>query len=142
MSAETAAECDAFTRYLIGQPADDYVRATYARGLEALQVPTNRFDRLLCRWVAGPAFFGRGADFYGRIFRPSGELRKKLVLLLAILESYGGTAAVTDTSPGSAGFVPFAGSMLVQGTLSVLALFVTLPVLMPLHLVLGTRESP
>ena len=101
MKAGSRAECDALTRYLIGLAADDYVADQYRRGVEQLQIRESRFDRLLCSWARRSRPTARAADFYGRLFRPAGALRRKLVLLLAILESYGPTAAVTDRAPWS-----------------------------------------
>ena len=91
---------------------------------------------MLCGVARRSAFLARGADLYGRFLRPGGALRKKTVLLLAILESYGPTARQTDRSPGSAGFVAFALTAPFQGLASALALLVTAPFLVPLQIVL------
>ncbi len=137
MKAGSRAECDALTRYLIGLAADDYVADQYRRGVEQLQIRESRFDRLLCSWARRSRPTARAADFYGRLFRPAGALRRKLVLLLAILESYGPTAAVTDRAPGPRGFWAFCVQMIFHGLGSVLALAIGLPLLLPLQLVLG-----
>ena len=141
MSDRLRAECDALTRYLIGRPADDYVRHHYVRGVETLGLRPTRFDRVLCRWARGPRLVARGADFYGRLFRPSGALRKRLVLLLAILESYGPTAEVTDRSPGAPGFFRFVASAAGVGLVSAAALAFSAPLLLPLQLLLRGSDA-
>jgi len=82
-------ECGTFTRLLTGSPATPYVVGKY---LEAHHVrPTfdvsGRFERILVNVAASGPLVARLADAYARLRMPRGALRKKLVLLLAILET-------------------------------------------------------
>ena len=98
-------ECRRLTHYLIGSdppPAvmDAYVRAHRHPGLEA-RAATGREKALLRMASMGPVFV-RAADAYGAVFARGSLLRRKLVLLVAILESHGRSAAAIDTAtPGS-----------------------------------------
>jgi hypothetical protein len=85
------AECNVLSRYLTGLPADEYVRAKFAEAHERTPhfAAAGRFDALLLRLgtccVAGARF----ADSYAAILARRSTLRRKLVLLAAILESSG-----------------------------------------------------
>ena len=92
-------ECDAFTRYLSGQPADPalsdhYLAAVAARGLD--REPDSAFDRRLLdlarRW---PPILWLGDAWCG-LFRRRSLLRRRLVLLLAIAENSPRTHARFD----------------------------------------------
>ncbi len=82
-------ECRVFCRYLIGRPPGLETSATYARYHAALgqRLTGDGFDRLLVTVARLSPVLAQPADAYARFFRPRGLLRKKLVLLLAILES-------------------------------------------------------
>ena len=80
-------ECRVFTRYLVGREPSEYVRAKYADAhtiVPAYATLDAFHRRLLGIARTGPAFT-RLADAYTRAFAPRGALRKKLILLLAIL---------------------------------------------------------
>ena len=84
------AECRVFSRYLARQEPTLYVLSSYQRlcRLDPLSLaPLSLIDRGslgLARRGSVPA---RVADAYARIFRPYGPLRRRLILLLAILEN-------------------------------------------------------
>jgi hypothetical protein len=100
-----AAECDVFCRYLLGQAPVSDVVAAYQRAHDVGSVrrlePTVLDRALLDIARLGPALVHAADAFASVAARPS-LLRRKLVLLLAILESRGSSAAVLDTvQPGS-----------------------------------------
>ncbi len=84
------AECRVFCRYLADQEPSPYVVNCYQRAwLSTLpaELPLAFIDRgslAIARWGTLPA---RIADAYTRVFRPYGPLRRRLILLLAILEN-------------------------------------------------------
>jgi NADH dehydrogenase len=82
-------ECDVFTTYLAGRTANDYVRAKYrgAHAVSAALADSGAFDRFLVRFARAGSLFTRLADAYAALFTPASLLRRKLVLLLAILET-------------------------------------------------------
>lgn len=137
-------ECRVFSRYLARQEPTPYVLRSYQRlcqldPLSAAPLPLiDRSMLTVARWGVLPA---RSADAYARMFRPYGPLRRRLILLLAILEnSPPGDAPLQRASEGSrtrivAGVVVslLAGAAcLLAGTL----------LLGPLHLVGKTRRNP
>ena len=76
-------------RYLVSQDPTPYVLSCYQRACSSIAsgAPLSLIDRgslALARLGAGPA---RVADAYARVFRPYGPLRRRLILLLAILEN-------------------------------------------------------
>jgi hypothetical protein len=103
---ELGAECLIFTRYLIDTDPSSEVVTAYQRAHEvsAVAPPGGRgpLDRALLRVAhLGPGF-ARAADGYAAAFAKRSLLRRKLVLLVAILESRQHTAVVLDTAvPGS-----------------------------------------
>ncbi len=95
-------ECVVFTSYLVGLRPDAYVRRRYAEahatvpGLEAV----DRFEAILIGFARRHPALTKMADAYARIFRPASSLRRKLVLLLAILESTSPTSDEVDRAVG------------------------------------------
>lgn len=131
-------ECDTFCRYLSGARAPEGVRAKYREahelGVVATAAASTRFDRALVAWARSGTFATRLADAHARLFRNGGLLRRKLVLLLAILETHGDTVGRVDapTVSGPAGFV--VETALRLAVFALLAL-VGLVVFVPLRLV-------
>jgi hypothetical protein len=86
--ARLEAECRVFAAYLAARP-DDYVLEKYAeahartRHFEAL----SRFDRLLVRLASLGTLAARLADSYACLAARRSALRRKLILLVGILES-------------------------------------------------------
>ena len=88
MSDALERECRTFTRYLVSRDPTPYVVQQYRAAHAAVRAyEATGFDaRLAALGRAHPAlaFF---ADAHARVFAPRGAFRKKLVLLLAILET-------------------------------------------------------
>src|SRR5262249_40949108 len=99
---ELATECDVFCRYLIDRAATPAITGAYARahaiGSVEADRPATAFDRRLLQFARRGPRFARMADSYAVIFARLSVLRRKLVLLVAILESIGSTAVVIDTA--------------------------------------------
>ncbi len=83
-------ECKLFSEYLIDLGPSDYVLRKYqeAHRLRPPSAgrPVQRFDHILMRLALRHAFMLRLADTYSGLFYKEALLRRKLVLLLAILE--------------------------------------------------------
>jgi hypothetical protein len=100
-----ATECTTFIKYLVGRSAPPDVVAAYQQAHEVSAVEragrAPSLDRSLLRLArVGPAS-ARVADAYAAVFARASVLRRKLVLLVAILESRGETAPMLDTAhPG------------------------------------------
>lgn len=128
------AEATAFGLTLLGSEPGAYVAAQYARAHQYLPLqPVTAFDRaLLTRAARGPWAL-RAADGYARIFAPTSTLRRKLTVLVAILESASPTDAAfaaTEETPGSV-----LVQLMVTGVGFVLLLGGGIIVLAPIHLV-------
>jgi hypothetical protein len=105
---ELERECDTFCTAMIGHPPPESVRAAYVRAHEAgsiqrgLSEKPTRFDDWLVRFARGGPARTSLADSYSVLFARTTPLRRKLVLLLAILESTAPTSRIVDTpDPGS-----------------------------------------
>lgn len=130
-------ECRVFARYLARVEPDDYVQQRYAAfharlGAEA----THPLDRALL----AVARLGRGAtvvaDAYaGRLSRRS-VLRRKLIAVLALLESSAPAFAVLD-APYRGGSLRVYAKLVARAALEGAALAIGLVVFGPLHLVIG-----
>jgi hypothetical protein len=135
-SDRDARECEALTRYLVGSSPSAYVLASYRRLRPSAEVAEGRLDRALDAAVRlGPAP-ARVADAYARRFRPTGSLRRRLTLMLAILENAPDTWE--QTSAGTAvGPVAGAARMAVTLAASGVALLVGIVVFGPIDLMSG-----
>jgi hypothetical protein len=90
VSAQLAQECRVFSRYLAGIEATPYLLEAYARGharLPAERSAPDALDQILLSVARRSPWLTRIADAYARRARPTGILRQKLVLQLAVLES-------------------------------------------------------
>ena len=128
-------ECRALTRYLSGFEPSPYVENCYRRlRPTADAVEDLPIDRILVAVARAGSLGARIADGYARLARPTGRLRRRLTLLLAILEnSPGFFEPVTKPSVGGSVtvIVALAGQLIVSG----LALLVGALSLGPAHLV-------
>ena len=135
------AECRVFTRYLIDAEPDAYVSSRYAAALKQLQrdlVADTGFDRLLLALARLNTLFTRAVDVYSRFFAPASTLRRRLVLLLAIIECNAATAARLER-PDHAGLAGFILGMTWRSAwLAVLLLVATL-LLLPVQLLSGLQ---
>ena len=89
--AANDAECRAFTRYLVGTDPTEYITNSYHRLLPSAGVPHETSAVLIERSLLAAGRAGslplRMADGYARFFRPRSLLRRRLILLLAIVEN-------------------------------------------------------
>ena len=82
-------ECAVFTRFLTGLDPSGYVRTRYVAAHAVrpqLAEATTREARLVALAATGTVWC-RLADAYAALFEPRGLLRRKLVTLLAVLET-------------------------------------------------------
>lgn len=89
-TAALRSECRALCRYLVGSDPSDYVLRCYERSVPSAGPAGNRtplIDRTLVAVAGYGTLAARVADGYARVFRPYGSLRRRLILLLAILEN-------------------------------------------------------
>jgi NADH dehydrogenase len=114
-STELELECDVFTRYLLGAGANAYVRARYLAAHTTVPALRARdpFDSFLVRFARRGRLFAKLADAHAALFAPAALLRKKLVLLLAILETCPPTHRMIDAPVGGA---PFRALLALTGT--------------------------
>ena len=108
-----------------------YIQA-HEQGLIEADAPVDWFDKLLCRAAAiAPLFYL--IDAYAAVFLPTGLLRKKMILLAAILECL--PEAQNDfREPESGNPLGFALGLLPKILTTGLALAVAVPVFLPLQL--------
>lgn len=135
-------EARVFTAALIGAAPASFVLETYVRGHASLPLsPQPGFDRALLSLARSGPLLARAADAYARIFARRAVLRRKLTLLVAILES---------SAPSDQAFAPIAASatgtllrMAVAGCAAVGFTIAGVMLLGPLHLVsrLGARSA-
>ena len=123
------AECETFCRYLVGESPGAQVKARYRRahelGVVAPPAGISPRDVRLVRAARRGGGWARAADVHARFFAPGGWLRRKLVLLLALLETDGpGRRWVDEVESSTAGWlVRMTGAGLGFGVLLVLGWF-------------------
>ena len=144
-------ECALFVRHLASLPPSSYVTAKYvaAHAQELVERPAgDALDALLVRVAARGRAYAAVADAYSRFTRPGGTLRRKLVLLAAIMESAPATYhAFEPPPPTRASFT--IGRIALHGAMFGFVLIASVVVLGPAHLWLRvsrpaaphTRES-
>lgn len=125
-------ECSVFCRYLIGQTPSPYVVAKYGdyHRRAAVEDTPARIDRVLLAVASLHPATVRPADAYARIFRPGSVLRKKLILLLAVLESCAPSDERIDsipTPPGTWMWIRLGLAIAWAGTVTVVVTAIGLP---------------
>jgi len=131
-------ECAVFCRYLMGQEPNEYVKKKYRAGHQTGSLQGDRADHA-DGFLIKVATIGPGStkiiDAYTRVFRPFSIIRKKLILLLAILESCAPTHAYLDSVDSSS--IPLLFLRFVQRCLAFgLILLVGIVVILPVELML------
>ena len=126
-------EAHEFALALLGGDADSYVAVQYARAHLHLPLhPVSAFDRVLLAFASQGPWALRAADAYARFFAPASSLRRKLAVLVAILES----AAPSDAEFAASDEPPVGVivQLLLAGVGFALLLGVGILALAPLHL--------
>jgi len=136
------AECSVFTRYLTGQLPDSCTAEKYAAAFIPGQ-PLGKdlqsgFDALLVRLAVIHPLFTRAVDAFSRFFYAGSTLSKRLILLLAILESRASTAVELDY-PDNTTFAGFMFSVAMQFAVFTILLGVATLFLLPLKLLFGRQ---
>ena len=129
-------ECRVFTRFLVGGLPDEYITSSYvtAHRVRPGFYGGTPFDGVLLGLARRAPLGTRLADAHSRIFAPSSLLRRKLVLLLAILETSAPyTAHIDDPGRGPRVFLPL--RLAVHGILAVASLLAGTLLLLPLRLI-------
>jgi hypothetical protein len=139
-TARLERECLVFTRYLSGRTAEDYVRSKYLEVFVSRQqarlAPCGRFDHVLLALAGRHPVLTRMTDLYSRFLCPGSVVRRRLVMLLALLETDARSIARLDY-PTCGGLPGFVWGMATRGMVSGLLLLPALVILLPLQLVLG-----
>lgn len=95
-------ECLVFTRHLLGHRPDPMVVDRYRRAVETMPAlrPASDWERAVLGLARRGTLVTRSADVYAAIFAPASAIRKRLVLLLAILEVHPQHAGAIDKTLG------------------------------------------
>lgn len=133
--AALAAECDVLTRHLLGtRPATAVVDAYVAAHERAPHfAASTTFDVRLLRVATRHPVLARLADAYARLCAPTGLLRRKLVLLLAIVETTPPHYRAVD-APLASGRLATVAALAWHGVLAAAGAAVALVLFAPLHL--------
>jgi hypothetical protein len=139
-------ECQVFTTYLIGQQPNRYIIRKYSDGCDVSDVlrdpEPNSFDAFLLRVARTHSFASRLVDTYTCVFQKGSIFRKRLVLLLAIVESCAPFYSHVDV-PDSTGKLSLLIGLFHRGAAFALFLLLSTVLLFPIQLVFAvlTRFS-
>jgi len=137
-------ECVTLTAHLIGHPPTRPVIDAFLRAHDTSTQfrAETAFDAWLVAIARLHVFTARLADSYAGVVAPKGLLRRKLVLLLAILETSSPHYQTID-APLAPGAARTALALVGRGTLAVAVTFLAACALWPVHLasmVVGRRR--
>lgn len=139
---DDVAECRTFGRYLSGADPTDYATRCYLRLLPTAAVPAGAHTLLIERALVRAGRAGslplRIADAYARFFVPRSLLRRRLILLLAILEN-SAPAERTFNSGAEDSLPVLAVQLVVALVASGLCLIAGAIAFGPVHIVSGVR---
>jgi len=135
-------ECCLYTSYLINWGADKYVCEKYheAHALSSgLREGNKKLDSLLVAISLKHGFLTKLVDVYTRIVYPTSLVRKKWILLLAILESYGPSHLYFENADNDGRgklYLRVAG----KGLKFIVLLVISMVALMPVHAACAVQE--
>jgi len=130
-------ECRVFCRYLCGSDPQPYVERKYVEAHEKVSglTASTRFDRFLLGFVIRGPLYTKLADSYARFFASASVVRKKLVLLAAILETCPGASRFLGPMDSGNQFLLLL-RMFGKGLLFLTSLLLAVIFLLPVQLVL------
>ena len=130
-------EAQVFCRYLCGELPNAYVIAKYRAAHECGAVAPAQgvasFDRILVGLARSSSVLVRPLDAYARVFAKGGLLRRKLVALLAILETRAPYDDAVDTPTGKS-VVAFCAQLVALGVVFALSVLVVAILLLPIRI--------
>ncbi len=133
-----ASECRAFARHLTDAEPTEYVMRCYERLLLSAHLPEPIASALIERALLAAGRSGglmlRIADAYACVFRPRSALRRRLILLVAILENSPSSASYMN-SGDEGSFVAVGLRMIVSTATSVLCAMAGVVIFGPAHVV-------
>ena len=136
-------ECTVLCAYLVGRPPDEYVTRKYIEAHHRLNprlgTGTSR-DPVLALARRGTLAAGL-VDAYTRVFRRDSIFRRKLILLVAILECAPSTAAAFEAPPFSSSTVRVIVHLLPPTMAFLTRLVISVPVVGLLDLVSRLRRN-
>jgi hypothetical protein len=137
--AELRRECRVFCRYLIGREPSAYIVAKYVSGHASWPeaVRDDALDRALLACASTAPWMTGVADTYAALARRQAVLRRKLILLLAILENAADTHTACDT-PIASGRAATVARIAVSGLAWTGRVLVSVVVFGVVHLVTAT----
>lgn len=143
--ATVMAECRVYASYLADANPSSYVIEAYERLRPTASRSTQSDARLIERSLVAMSRWGalplRVADGYARFFLPRSLLRRRLVLMLAILEnSADGERQLNSGDEGS--LVGVGVRLMLTGVVSVLCIAIGVVCFAPLHLLSGSDSTP
>ena len=136
-------ECNVFFEYLTGQNPSDYVLNKYREaGTKGLfpDLEKNPLDQFLLNISAFHPIVAKLVDAYSSVFFKRSIVRKKCILLLAILESCPIGSEYFDVPEQGSKSILFV-KMLWKAAGFFVALIVSIVFLMPLHLLFALYSS-
>jgi NADH dehydrogenase len=134
-------ECRVLAAHLLAAEPDAYIRRKYADAhfqLHGLS-PVDRFERTLIQVAATHRTLTAMADAYARTFFPESVLRRKLVLLLALLESASPSSEAIDRPVGG-GPVSVMVRLVLRVLIAMARLVLGTALFMPARLLLSGRR--
>ncbi len=130
-------ECAVFSKYLAHQVPTPYILAKYREAHQAspklARQHPSPFDNVLVKLSRKHTATARLVDAYTALFFRDAMVRKKMVLLLAILESSAPTYPIFD-EPDAGGARLFLVRFVMHGIVFAFALVIAALMLLPLHL--------
>jgi NADH dehydrogenase len=137
-------ECKVFCHYLVNTPPIEYVSKKYADAQRAknsdFQFRSSSFDRFLIKFSQWNTIYTRVSDSYTRVFSKHSVFRKKLILLLAILETTSPHYKYLDTIDSSS-MTTFYISLFKNCFIFGSILLLSLVILGPVHILLGAYSK-
>jgi hypothetical protein len=133
-------ECIVFTEYLIQNAPNAYVLSKYrdahVSSIVFRNLSPSTFDLILLGLADLHPWALALVDSYSSVLFRSSAVRKKMVLLIAILESCSPSHIYFD-KPESKGLLSFALKMFWQGCIFAINLLLGIVLLLPIHLLFG-----
>jgi nucleoside-diphosphate-sugar epimerase len=138
-------ECKVFTRYLIKEDPSSYILEKYSEAHVVSKIfndlSISSFDIFLLNTSVRCTILTKLVDAYTSIFKKDSLFRKKMILLLAILEN-SAPAFLYFERPGKPGITAFVTRLFSQGIVFALNLIFSVVLFTPVKIYFSIRPGP
>lgn len=137
-------ECEVYTNFLVNDGPSRYILNKYLEAHRESNIfdgsELEAFETFLLEFSSRNTFFARLVDSYASFFYKGSIIRKKIILLLAILESCSPSYRQFE-APDSSNWIVLSFTLFLKGIIFAFNLFIAVVLFMPIRFMVSIRSK-